>query len=375
VGLDLRWKAVNRNLQIQPEPQACRVNQLTIKNMKTLQLTKQIISATLITAAIVFGLSAIKSQTPTPRPLGTFTLGAPNTTNCPIGSVCTNYTVSIPNISLNATGELGVQKPTGPIKGMVLFFSQSRGTAWWQYGGSTYLEPSTVPPFFASLLAAGYEIVQVKWNVSWATAPTGVSAGQVALACRTATVIKWVHDNWFMGGRFCLTGSSGGASQIAYVVAAYGLDSIVDVVIPTGGPPMTQLTRGCMQETGWAYALDKQQLMDSSYGYNHTTGPCQLHDPNFSGTWDANSNDAAGLNFLYPNTKVHIIIGNAGPGTFDYNHAHAYLAALLSAGQNATLQQVSKMGHEIAASEDGLTALYSAPTSRAYTDPYANTEA
>src|SRR5437762_6802306 len=129
---------------------------------------KRIISATLITAAIVFGLSAIKSQTPTARPLGAFTLGGPNTTNCPIGSVCTNYTVSIPNISLNATGELGVQKPTGPIKGMVLFFSESRGTAWWQYGSSTYLEPSTVPPFFASLLDAGYEIVQVKWNVDWA---------------------------------------------------------------------------------------------------------------------------------------------------------------------------------------------------------------
>jgi hypothetical protein len=325
-------------------------------------LTKQIISATLITAAIVLGQRAIKSQAPTPRPLGTLTLGAPDTTNCPLDFVCTNFTVSIPNISLNATGELGVQKPTGPIKGMVLFFSESTGTTWWQYGASTYIEPSTVPPFFASLLNSGYEIVQIKWNLSWARAPTGVQAGQVALAGRSATVIKWVHDNWFTGGRFCLTGSSGGAAQVAYAVAAYRLDSIVDILIPTGGPPMSQLTRGCMQETGWAYRLDKQQLIDLSYGYFHTTGPCELHDPNFSATWDANSNDAAGLNFFYPNTKVHIIIGSGGPGTFDYNHANAYFAALLSAGQNAVLQQVSTMGHEIASSADGLTALYNALT-------------
>src|SRR6202022_160009 len=153
--------------------------------------------------------------------------------NCPSGLECTDFTVQVPGITNNATGILGVNRPRGQINGVVLFFSESTGTGWWEYGTGGTVEPSTVPPFFNSLLGAGYELVQVKWNYSPYRADLGIEQGQVALLARTATVVQWIHDNWLpAGARYCLTGTSGGASQICYAVAGYPIDGIVDVLVP-----------------------------------------------------------------------------------------------------------------------------------------------
>src|SRR5437899_882151 len=112
--------------------------------------TRQIAATTLVTVAITLSICAIHADNPTRRRLGTFTLGASDTTNCPAGFTCKKFAVACPNIPVDATGVIAVQKPTGPTKGMIMFFSCSAGTAWWQ------MKSTLVPPFFESLLSNGY---------------------------------------------------------------------------------------------------------------------------------------------------------------------------------------------------------------------------
>jgi hypothetical protein len=245
-----------------------------------------------------------------------------------------------------------------------MFFSEDTGTNWW----SEYVPNNPlVQPFFQSLLDNGYELVQIRWGLNgWLDAPIGMQIGHEVLASQPSTVIQWVHDNWHLvGQRFCITGNSAGAAQITYALSSYGIDQIVDVAVPTSGPPLASLSKGCLQEPGFAYPLSKQNLIDFSYGYVYSElgmGPCVAHDPDFSNTWIANSVETGGTKYNYPATNVHIIIGGQDQ-VFIKNHANDYYQVLVANHQPIlTRQIVPNMAHAIQASPDGLAALFTALT-------------
>src|SRR5215472_10055714 len=108
---------------------------------------------------------------------------------------------------------------------------------------------------------------------------------------------------------------------------------------------MTAIDKGCLQVTGYGYAFDPQNLIDSSYCYRQATGggPCVAHNPAFTAIWVANSVQTGGTNYFYPNTRINILIG-----ALDYpiilNHANLYLQVLSLAHQPmVTLQVVPNM--------------------------------
>jgi hypothetical protein len=192
------------------------------------------------------------------------------------------------------------------------------------------------------------------------------------LASRPATVIKWVHDNMYgpldlqpkLGQcGFCVTGNSGGAAQITYVISSYGIDNIVNAAIPTSGPPLAAISKGCLQEQGYAYDITKEHLIDFSYGYfGMNAGPCAAHDPSFTDIWIANSVETGGIKYNYPTTRVHIIVGDRD-NVIIRNHAYDYYEVLAQAWQPMlTWQLVPNMAHSIQDSTDGLSALFSAVT-------------
>ena len=281
----------------------------------------------------------------TPLPLGTFTLGSVETTDCSTsitGWTCSNFSVSCPSTE-NFSGFLAVKLSTAPIKaGMVVHYSGDDGALWWD--GSP--NPTIFSPtYFNNLLAAGYDVVQVKWSANgWTFAQPGVQTGQKLLSCRPATVAKWVHDNlWTPGSRFILTGSSGGSSQVAYSMLYLYSPNIVDLLIPDSGPVMADIFDGCV--TGGIYDYGaKATLIDQSYGYPDGTGPCVLHDASYAAIWNANSNETCGPTLLYPPTVIHMIEGaidtSSGP-----EHAAKYRDALIAVGQPVQYEVVPGMGH------------------------------
>ena len=338
--------------------------------MKTKIITRirRAIAVLLTTTGLLLVHSAVRSQSATTRPLGVFTLGRNFTTGCPTGFTCNQFTVACPNVLHTIPGAIAIQRPTARPAGMVVFFSGSGGDKWWQ-GRSTL-----VPPFFQSLLNKGLILVQLRWGSSgWIGTTLTGGTGQELLACRPATAIKWIHDTFYspLGltpetGKcgFCLTGNSGRGAAIAYVLASYGLDGMVNAMIPTSGPPLAALAKGCLQYPGYGYDSGGEALVDASYGYNDAAspGPCRLADHAYYNTWVANSVETGGSDYYYPNTRVEIIVGGQDNAIIR-NHASDYFNVLVHNQQPMlTWLLVAKMAHPIIQSQDGLNALLFALT-------------
>jgi len=270
---------------------------------------------------------------------------------------------------------MDVRSPAGPARGLVLFFSGGGGTGWWAGGRS-----SPAHRFLADLRTAGLGTVEVRWRSGWLAAEPGEEAGAAQLACRPATVLAWSYDNLFLPLSvsrpergvcgFCATGNSGGASQVAYALTHYGLDRILDVVVPTGGPPHAAQAKGCLRPGGgpdyWYDSHGNARAIDAAYGFvehDDGDGPCARHDPAFEPRWSADSVDAPGADFSHPTTRVQVILGE-GDRTVAPAHARDYAARLTEAGTpRFGLQVVPEADHSVRASEEALTALAAVLTS------------
>ena len=241
-----------------------------------------------------------------------------------------------------------------------------RGTTWFSEKGSQ------AATFVNDLRRDRLVVVQLRWVDSWLVSAPGEDAGSAHLACRPATVFKWVHDNRFLRlgvpagpvGRcgFCVTGNSGGASQSSYALSHYGLESLLDAVVPSGGPPHAAQAKGCLRNAGqeaYWYESGSASTIDSSYGFQGTSGPCARHDASFVPRWDAESVDTGGSDYVHEQTRVHIILGGAD-GSSAPAHARDYASRLRRAGSPyVTVQVIPGMGHSIVNSA-GLAALRSA---------------
>jgi hypothetical protein len=182
-----------------------------------------------------------------------------------------------------------------------------------------------------------------------------------------------VHDNWFLRlgvpdgpvGRcgFCITGNSGGSSQSSYALSHYGLESILDAVVPSGGPPHAAQTKGCLRNPGqerYWYESGSAATIDSSYGFRGTSGPCALHDSSFVPRWDEESVDTGGSDYVHPATRVHFIFGGADASVAPA-HGQDYVNRLKASGSPyVTVEVIPGMPHSIAHSPEGLAALRSA---------------
>ena len=318
---------------------------------------RQIIASALITGAIALGLGALKSQSPTPRPLGSFTLGqlgAP-TSGCPAGFTCYNFKTICPNIvqTHNGDGHIAIRQPAGVATQLDIFFPGAGGEFWYKNG-------TLVNPFYQQLIAAGHIVVDVQWsNNIWYSAAAGELAGPEALACRPATVMRWVHDNWLPAGvRYVVIGSSAGSSAVSYSLTTYGLDSLVQLLVPVSGPPHARLTYNCLNpSTADALGTSGEGVIDNSWGYvNGSYGPCHFHDPSFTPEWDTNSVETGGINYFWPTTPVHFIVGGKDTQGIRDN-ATAFFNVLTGSGTAASYQVVPNMGHTMQGSQDGLDAL------------------
>lgn len=312
-------------------------------------------------------IGAPEAALATPLPLGSVALTSATDSSCPTGHTCQGIQVSCPNIQQPARAFLATAQPTAQVRGLVMLMTGGGGTSWWSEASSL------ASSFVDTLRADGFIIVQLRWVDPWLASAPGEDAGSGQLACRPATVFKSVHDNQFapLGlpqqaiGRcgFCITGNSGGASQVAYALSFYGLDSILDAVIPTSGPPHAAQARGCLRnasEEAYWYDAGASDTIDSSYGFASGQGPCSHHDPSFVSRWDAESADTGGNDFFYPRTRVEVILGGQDTSSAPA-HARDFATRLDLAGTPyVTLQVVPNMAHPIQQSQDGLAALRAA---------------
>ena len=150
---------------------------------------------------------------------------------------------------------------------------------------------------------------------------------------------------------------------MSYALAYYGLDKLVDVLIPTGGPPHSALQKSCMQNAGedayWFDAVTRRKI-DRTFGIFSGNGPCYLRDARKVPRWTEESVGYGGNDYTYLNTRVHIIIGEkdrmqAGIST-DYQQK------LMNSGTAILVEIVASAGHDIINYPLGRSALMAAIT-------------
>lgn len=181
-------------------------------------------------------------------PLGT---GAGSTITCPTVAgvspgTCYSVALSCPGIA-DLNGYLWVNLPSGTPKGTVLLTGGANSEG-------LYADP-TIYTYGADvvngLVAAGYTTVQTSFGGVFTTAqPFGWQTGPGGLrrvACRYATLAKWVQENINApaSAPMCATGNSAGSGLIGYAMAHYNGNSLFTMVEPTSGPPFSRLDYSC----------------------------------------------------------------------------------------------------------------------------------
>lgn len=310
--------------------------------------------------AVAVGLAAgpAASASKAPLPLGSLSLGVtvPGDARAPF--TARSFSVRCPGVPQPAGGVIATAPALARARGVVVFFSGGLGTGYW--GARTEsLE------FFEALRRDGFTLVQVRWVDSWMESTPGQRVGPARLACRPATVVKWAHDRIFVPlgvtptkvGRcgFCITGNSGGASQVAYALSHYGLEALLDAVVPTGGPPHAALAKGCLGSDR-SSALPAGKI-DGSYGFARGRGPCAQRDESFRARWTSDGIATGGNDFLHPRTRIDFILGGQDP-TSAVPQAAEYVARLRTAGSpRVTVHRPPDVPHGISGSEAGLELL------------------
>lgn len=302
-------------------------------------------------------------------PLGSFA-ETPVHARCPDGEAwtCTGFEVACPSGAATAAGDLAIATGAGAVRGMIVLLSGGEGTHWWTTGSEAAVQ------FVDDLRAQGFEVVQVRWEgPGWLTAPAGEQVGPDRLACRSATVVHHLHETPYseLGivdaatGEcgFCVTGNSGGASQVSYLLSHYGLDSILDAVVPTSGPPHAALVKGCLPEEGsgaYKYSGAASRRIDFSYGFLSGGGPCEEDDPAFAEHWESDAVDTGARDLDHPTSRVHFIFG-ALDSSEAKPHGEDYLALLEATGTPmVTATEVASMGHRVQDDDAALQALFAA---------------
>jgi hypothetical protein len=263
-----------------------------------------------------------------------------------------------------ARGVLSILRPSGRARGVLLLFSGGHGKEWWGKG-------IVAPEFISGLARSGFVTVQVAWQDSWLAAADGEEAGPARLACRPATVIAWAHAKLYRPLRirrpasqlarcgFCVTGNSSGASQVSYALTHYGLDRLLDAVVVTGGPPHAEMAKGCIRAPegkefwypGWA-----ARIMDSSYGFRRSTGPCVAGSAAFAKRWLEDSVASGGIDYVHPRTRVVFLFGGSD-GSGAVPQGRVYAARLKAAHSPSVSVRAVRASHQFARSAAGLAVL------------------
>ena len=252
------------------------------------------------------------------RPLGTAAVQP--SVDCPATAVptsqCLLVTITCPGIAPLAA-RVKVTDPSGPVVGAVILGSGGGGGGFYEAFG-----PDAVSRIIQPLVARGFRVIQRAWNGAngWLDGP----GGAVALGCRYATLVDWVHHALHPAGALCVTGNSGGSAEIAYGLTHYGMGDVVDLAIPTSGPPLGQLAYGCLGGAAWDMQcaqlktcaggnceLVPPATMAIDYTYGPGTTHCTDRDASFAPQFLADSVVSPDAVLAYPRTQLRFVFGDA----------------------------------------------------------------
>lgn len=259
---------------------------------------------------LLTGACCAYSQAPSSKALGTVTESAdpcsrgagpiPNTT-------CRQLQVACPGVK-TITVQVRITEPAAgvPYRGTVVMGSGGSGNVF-------YAGPEGGRPLVEDIAAMGFRVVDRAWDGGWPTQEGGL----IQESGRYATLLTWIHDHIHKGGRFVATGNSGGSAEISYALTTWGRGDILDVAIPTSGPPLGRLDYACVRQISpeWASlcsSIIPKGVMECESGcmLGPNNAVCKQVVPNPTQEQlleDSVMHSGAVVN--YPKTKVYFLYG------------------------------------------------------------------
>jgi hypothetical protein len=252
---------------------------------------------------------------PTATPGGSRPLGAVTVISGPTScddQTCYEIEVRCPQLASPARAHLKVGAPEdSPSRGTILFLTGWTGQSYWENWGAG---PRRV---MEELRESGFRTVQLSWSQNWFQGAWGRLEGQARLACRPATVAYWVYTHLHdQGGQeaFGVWGHSNGASEVAYMLAQYGLADITSAALLVGGPNWARIDLACIQddptyEALW-YNQVERQITDLAFGFPEDgSGPCARQDTSFRAQMQEASIAFGDWEYVYAETMVGFQFG------------------------------------------------------------------
>jgi len=199
---------------------------------------KKRLLAVLIAIGVVSFIAADGAQAQSaPLPLGTVS-NVSQMNSCPSGFLggmtCFQAEMSCPKTT--SLGFIyGFEDPTGTPNGTIVLLDGGSGTN--ANGSEIYAE---------KYLESGFRVVEMVWDSGWEITGGTNAASIKTAACRPATFMNYVFQNFYRNGGMCAQGDSAGSGAIAYSLAWYGAANILDKVELLSGPVFGDIEQGCM---------------------------------------------------------------------------------------------------------------------------------
>ncbi|HEY3840710.1 MAG TPA: hypothetical protein VGL72_29260 [Bryobacteraceae bacterium] len=264
-------------------------------------------SANKIPFLILLASSPLWCETPHP-PLGAVTESADSCAAGPLAkTLCRRLVVACPGVKDIQVSVRIIEPAEGvPFRGTVVMGSGGSGAGF--YGGDEggqRLEKAVT--------GMGFRVIDRSWAGGWPTA----EGGMVKESCRYATLLTWVHEHLHKGGKFVATGNSGGSAEIGYALTTWGRGDILDVAVPTSGPPLGRLDYACVKEASpeWSAmcaSIVPKGVMECSSGCILGPGNAVCKQVTAEPTAEQLLNDSVmhpGAVVNYPRTKLYFLYG------------------------------------------------------------------
>jgi len=270
----------------------------------------------------------------------------------PTNQFCYLLEITCPDLAQNALATLKVGNSLAQTdKGTIIFFSGYTGESYWE-GRSTEAQR-----IIQELRTAGFRTVQLRWANNWWNGAKKMSEGHARLACRPATVTRWVFDNLHSPDTaFCAEGWSNGASALSYTLVQYNLFVLLSSVVFESGPNWSRLDHGCIQDdptySSLFYGRNHRKIIDMAFGYPENPqqgeeGPCFYMDASFRGEFMQASVLNDSYIYSFPNTDISFLFGGQDQ-TLTKAHGVYFYTALTQAGTpNLYYTELSGASHDI----------------------------
>ena len=243
------------------------------------------------------------------------------------GTACSSLVVACPSVP-GGSATLGITRPasTALNRGTIVLTTGGNGT--------NFRDSALTPAMISTFVGDGLTVVQIAWD------PPGIwgDARARTVACRYATAARWIYDNVHVGGRsrlFAAQGTSGGAAQIAFGLAHYGVSEFLDLANLGGGPPTCPLCT-CDHVTAI------EPLLPASLDFDLCSPPPpSIRDPLLN----------------YPATVVQFFVGDQDLGNPTVDHGKRYYDVITSAKSYTV---VLNTPHVVESSQAGVDAYVAA---------------